>query len=298
MIALLVFTVLGGRLVLLQLTDGRAYAAAGLKDRLTTTVLEARRGSIVDRNGNVLAQSLDARYVFADPTRVVDPAGTAAKLRDLLGVPVSELLPKLSSKTRADGKPDEFEYLARGLDPTTARVRTGARPAGHRHGVRPAARRTRARPRGEPDRLHRQRLGRPRPGWRRPTTSSCRASTARTRTRSATATCPRSCPAATTSRRRPGPGRASNSPSTATCSTRSSRCSTTTCRRRTRTSRPRSSWTRTPARCWPRRAIRPTTRPPGRAIRRPTGWTRPPRSRSTRARWPSSSRSPARSTRA
>ena len=119
-IALLVFTVLGGRLVLLQLTDGRAYAAAGLKDRLTTTVLEARRGSIVDRNGNVLAQSLDARYVFADPTRVVDPAGTAAKLRDLLGVPVSELLPKLSSKTRADGKPDEFEYLARGLDPTTA----------------------------------------------------------------------------------------------------------------------------------------------------------------------------------
>jgi cell division protein FtsI (penicillin-binding protein 3) len=119
-IALLVFTVLGGRLVLLQLTDGRAYAAAGLKDRLTTTVLEARRGSIVDRNGNVLAQSVDARYVFADPTRVVDPAGTAAKLRDLLGVPVSELLPKLSSKTRADGKPDEFEYLARGLDPTTA----------------------------------------------------------------------------------------------------------------------------------------------------------------------------------
>jgi cell division protein FtsI (penicillin-binding protein 3) len=120
MIALLIFTVLGGRLVLLQLTDGRAYAAAGLKDRLTTTVLEARRGSIVDRNGNVLAQSLDARYVFADPTRVVNPASTAAKLRDLLGVPVSELLPKLSSKTRADGSPDEFEYLARGLDPTTA----------------------------------------------------------------------------------------------------------------------------------------------------------------------------------
>jgi cell division protein FtsI (penicillin-binding protein 3) len=119
-IALLVFTVLGGRLVLLQLTDGRAYAAAGLKDRLTTTVLEARRGSIIDRDGNVLAQSVDARYVFADPTRVVDPAGTAAKLRDLLGVPVSELLPKLSSKTRADGTPDEFEYLARGLDPATA----------------------------------------------------------------------------------------------------------------------------------------------------------------------------------
>jgi cell division protein FtsI (penicillin-binding protein 3) len=119
-IALLAFSVLGVRLVQLQLTDGRAYAAAGLKDRLTTTVLEARRGSIIDRDGNVLAQSVDARYVFADPTRVVNPASTAARLRDLLGVPVSELLPKLSSKTRPDGTPDEFEYLARGLDPTTA----------------------------------------------------------------------------------------------------------------------------------------------------------------------------------
>ncbi|HEY7174301.1 MAG TPA: penicillin-binding protein 2, partial [Micromonosporaceae bacterium] len=119
-IALVAFTILGGRIVLLQLTDGRAYAAAGLKDRLATTVLEARRGSILDRDGNVLAQSVDARYVFADPTRVVDPASTAAKLRDLLGVPVSELLPKLSQKTRPDGSPDEFEYLARGLDPTTA----------------------------------------------------------------------------------------------------------------------------------------------------------------------------------
>ncbi|HEU0240157.1 MAG TPA: penicillin-binding protein 2 [Micromonosporaceae bacterium] len=120
MLALVIFTILGGRLVLLQLTDGRAYAAAGLKDRLTTTVLEAKRGAILDRYGNVLAQSVDARYVFADPTRVVNPAYAASKLRDLLGVPVSELLPKLSHKTRPDGTPDEFEYLARGLDPTTA----------------------------------------------------------------------------------------------------------------------------------------------------------------------------------
>jgi cell division protein FtsI (penicillin-binding protein 3) len=119
-IALLMFAVLGGRLVQLQLTDGRAYAAAGLKDRLTTTVLQARRGSILDRDGNVLAQSVDARYVFADPTRVVDPAGTADKLRDLLGVPVSELLPKLTTKTRPDGSPDEFEYLARGVDTSVA----------------------------------------------------------------------------------------------------------------------------------------------------------------------------------
>lgn len=117
---MLIFMTLGGRLIQLQLTDGRAYAAAGLKDRLTTTVLAAPRGTIVDRDGNVLAQSIDARYVFADPTRVVDPRTTALALRDLLGVPVSELLPKLMPRTLSDGTPDEFVYLARAVDINTA----------------------------------------------------------------------------------------------------------------------------------------------------------------------------------
>jgi len=121
-VLLLVFTVLGGRLVLLQLTDGRAYAAAGLKARLTTTVLEAKRGSILDRYGNVLAQSVDARYVFADLTRVKDPAGTAAKLRELLGIPVSTLQAEL---TPTPGQPpSQFVYLARGLDPSVAEAVT------------------------------------------------------------------------------------------------------------------------------------------------------------------------------
>src|SRR5262249_16632889 len=119
-LVLVIFLILGGRLVLLQLTDGRAYPAAGLKSRLAPTVLEAQGGATTDRYGNVLAQSLDARYVFADPTRVVNPAQTAARLRDLLGIPVSELLPKLTQSARADGKPDEFEYLARGVAPSIA----------------------------------------------------------------------------------------------------------------------------------------------------------------------------------
>jgi len=119
-VVLLIFLVLGGRLVLLQLTDGRAYAAAGLKARLTTTVLQAPRGSIIDRSGNVLAASLDARAVYADPTLVVNPTRTAVRLRDLLGVPASELLPKLTRSTRPDGQPDRFEYLARGVSLSTA----------------------------------------------------------------------------------------------------------------------------------------------------------------------------------
>ncbi len=118
---LLIFLVLGARLVQLQLTDGRAYAAQGLKDRLHTTYISAPRGSIVDRDGNVLAQSIDAFYVYADPTQVKDPVATATKLRAPLGIPVSALLPLLSKKVRDNGQPDEFEYLARGVDATTAK---------------------------------------------------------------------------------------------------------------------------------------------------------------------------------
>ncbi len=52
-------------------------------------------GNIVDRDGAILAGSAEARYVFADPELVKDPAGVADALSSVLGVPRSELLPKL-----------------------------------------------------------------------------------------------------------------------------------------------------------------------------------------------------------
>jgi cell division protein FtsI (penicillin-binding protein 3) len=119
-LVLLVFATLGGRLVQLQLTDGRAFAAAGLHDRLRTTVLPAARGSILDRDGNVLAESIEARYIYADPSRVVNPTVTATKLRDLLAIPVDQLMPKLTDKLQPNGTKNEFVYLARGLDIPTA----------------------------------------------------------------------------------------------------------------------------------------------------------------------------------
>ena len=116
---LLVFLALAGRLVQLQLTDSRAYATRGLQDRLRTIHISAPRGSIVDRNGNVLAQNIDAYYVYADPTQIKDPVATATALRTPLGIPVSQLLPLLSNKVRPNGQPDEFEYLARAVSSAT-----------------------------------------------------------------------------------------------------------------------------------------------------------------------------------
>ena len=117
-VVLVLFSVIAGRLVMLQLTDARGYALAGLKDRLVSTTLFAPRGAIYDRDQNVLAHSVEARFVFADPSLIKpeEVSRIADSLRGLLGVPASELTRKLATKTRADGSKDEFEYLARGVD--------------------------------------------------------------------------------------------------------------------------------------------------------------------------------------
>lgn len=110
------FLIIAGRLVQLQVTDASAYAAEGLSTRLESVDLPAPRGSILDRDGAVLAGSVEARYVFADPGLVENPSATADALRTVLGVPRSELLPKLAPHRRADGSVVRFEYLARGVD--------------------------------------------------------------------------------------------------------------------------------------------------------------------------------------
>ncbi len=116
-VALLLFAVIGTRLVQLQLTDAPAYAAAGLKERLNSVDLPAPRGSILDRTGAVLAHSVEARFVAADPPLVTDPAKTAALLSPLLGIAQSDLLGPLEKKKHdIDGTPVHFVWLARGVD--------------------------------------------------------------------------------------------------------------------------------------------------------------------------------------
>ncbi|WP_164702216.1 penicillin-binding protein 2 [Modestobacter sp. KNN46-3] len=98
LITLLVVVV--GKLVVLQGVDGAAYAQAAANDRMRTYPIEAVRGEITDRNGKVLAYSVDAKRVTADPTLVSDPTRTALALTTLLGIPVDELVEKLSREGR------------------------------------------------------------------------------------------------------------------------------------------------------------------------------------------------------
>jgi cell division protein FtsI (penicillin-binding protein 3) len=120
LLAVSLFAVIGIRLVALQVTDAPAYAAEGLADRLATVALPAARGSIYDRNGAVLAHSVEARYVYSDPSRIADPDRTAEALSPLLGIAKSKLVPRLVTQNRPDGRPSEFEWLARGVSVETA----------------------------------------------------------------------------------------------------------------------------------------------------------------------------------
>jgi cell division protein FtsI (penicillin-binding protein 3) len=118
--ALVLFFVIGVRLVGLQVTDAPAYAEAGLQERLADVVLTAPRGAIYDRSGAVLAHSVEARYVYADPTQVRDPGRVAAALSPELGLAPSELIPRLARQKRPGGGESQFEYLQRGVSVETA----------------------------------------------------------------------------------------------------------------------------------------------------------------------------------
>ncbi|MET9301641.1 penicillin-binding protein 2, partial [Micromonospora aurantiaca] len=121
-LALALFASIGVRLVYLQTVDTPAYADGGLPNRLAVVELPAPRGAILDRSGEPLAHSVEARYVFADPTRVKDRFATARLLSPLLGVPVSDLAEKMRQRTLpGTDTPLQFVYLARGVEIGTAK---------------------------------------------------------------------------------------------------------------------------------------------------------------------------------
>lgn len=118
-LAMVMLMTVAGRLTQLQLTSSAENAAKGLAIRLADVELPAPRGAILDRDGEFLAHSVEARYISVDPTLVKDPEKTTDQLFTVLrewGVTKSELLAKVSPHKRPDGEDAQFEYLARGVD--------------------------------------------------------------------------------------------------------------------------------------------------------------------------------------
>ncbi len=121
------------QLLWVQGVDAPRLSAEAANQRTTTVTLPAVRGAIVDRNGNKLAYTLDAKALTFQPVRerknmeelrakdetAPDPETRlkeiAEGIHDRLGdaAPESELLTKLQSG-------ETFVYLARSVDPAVA----------------------------------------------------------------------------------------------------------------------------------------------------------------------------------
>ncbi len=94
------------RLADVQVRQGPRLAALALDQHAESVELFAKRGSIVDRDGNVLVRSLPSESVYAVPTNIARPSEVAAKLAPILGI-------KAPALSAALGEKSQFRWLAR-----------------------------------------------------------------------------------------------------------------------------------------------------------------------------------------
>jgi cell division protein FtsI (penicillin-binding protein 3) len=113
---LLCFLVIAGRAFWLQGVQGAKLASEAAYQQTDVVTVPGLRGSVLDRFGNPLAVSEDAKTIYATPYQVKRPRETAAKLASILDLEEDEVLKSLSEDSG-------FAYVARKVDlPSAARV--------------------------------------------------------------------------------------------------------------------------------------------------------------------------------
>ncbi len=92
------FILLGARLFKLQILDHDMYESAAVEQQLRQTAVPAKRGTIYDRNMNILAMSASVSNIYISPAEIVmydeDPAMIASGLSSILGIDYYEILEK------------------------------------------------------------------------------------------------------------------------------------------------------------------------------------------------------------
>lgn len=106
------FLILTGRFLYLQITgeaNGEPLAAEAAKQHMKTEKIEAKRGSILDQKGEVIAEDTSTYTLFAvvsdkfsktskEPNYVVDKDKTAEVLAKYISMPKAEILDRLDKK--------------------------------------------------------------------------------------------------------------------------------------------------------------------------------------------------------
>jgi cell division protein FtsI (penicillin-binding protein 3) len=111
-------TAIEARLVYLQVIDHTDLMARADRQQTRTVVPPAKRGEIFDRNGRLLAYSVDADTVAADPSEIDDPNGVAASICAVLDSCNAERRSDMAKKL---GRRGAFVYVARQVTPSEAR---------------------------------------------------------------------------------------------------------------------------------------------------------------------------------
>lgn len=105
---------LWGRAWYLQMIEGPTLAHKARRQHMTSELVAGKRGKIFDRNGQVLARSVECRSVYAKPAEMSDVLQVANVLGPLLAIPPQDLYNQLSDSNR------KFLWLARKVDDQTA----------------------------------------------------------------------------------------------------------------------------------------------------------------------------------
>ncbi len=98
----------------LQIIMGPEFAEKAKRQYTTMEVLRGMRGNIVDRNGNILAQSIDCQSVWVNPSLVINHRATADELGKILGTSPVKILPLLQSEKK-------FAWIKRKISDKAAR---------------------------------------------------------------------------------------------------------------------------------------------------------------------------------
>jgi cell division protein FtsI/penicillin-binding protein 2 len=96
-IAASIFTIFSARLIHLHVAKHDEYSRLAAQKHLTRQVIHAKRGMILDRNGEILATNLPVRTVFADASRMKKPEALAALVASHLGLDKKEVFEKFST---------------------------------------------------------------------------------------------------------------------------------------------------------------------------------------------------------
>lgn len=101
------------RLFWLQVVDGPRLASEAESRRTNVVTLTARRGTIYDRNGKVLAMSVECQTIYANPKVVENASAVAQVLAQNLGGAASDYVGDLTADTT-------FRYIKRQVDQDVA----------------------------------------------------------------------------------------------------------------------------------------------------------------------------------